>query len=60
MEYYFKVVLDYNPQEVMLVKAKDVIEAGEKVAKTYIDGYWDSPYESVIEITRTNITKVIE
>ena len=60
MEYYFKVIFNYDPQVAVLVKAKNVIEAGEKAVKAFVKGYWISPYEDLVEIIKTDICEVIE
>ena len=59
MKYYFEVTLYNKPNDHILVKARDVIEAGQKVASTLAEqGYGDCE-ELIIEITRTNIAAVI-
>lgn len=61
MEYYFEVRFNTSPARVMLVKAKDVIEAGNKASKALSDrGLLYCGEEYIDSITRTEIWKVIE
>ena len=60
MEYYFTVTLNYGPYTKLLVKAKDVFEAGNKVEDLYLKEDFSTNGIDIIDITRTNITKVIE
>ena len=62
MEYYFTVVTNHNlyNDSAMLVKAMDVLEAGKKVEDMLSREGMDNWGIEIVEITRTNITKVIE
>ena len=60
MEYYFEVVTDIRGMDHVLVKARDVIEAGKIVVEVLSERGYMASDESIVEITRTNITKVIE
>ena len=58
MEYYFEVFLA-GVGSTILVKAKDVIEAGRTV-QSYYEELIEVRNIEISEIHRTNITKVIE
>lgn len=61
MEYYFKVKTNNNIYDntATLVKAKDVIEAGRKVENMLGIEEMTRWGVKIVEITRTDITKVI-
>lgn len=61
MEYYFEVSFQCC-RETMLIKAKDVIEAGNKAVKRFSEeNEWcPNPTELLVEINRTKIRQVIE
>lgn len=62
MEYYFKVVTNHNfyNNTAMLVKGKDVLDAGRKVEDMLTKEGMDTWGVEIVEITRTNITKIID
>lgn len=62
MEYYFEVVTNHNfyNDTSMLVKAKDVIDAGRKVEQMLSKEGMDTWGIEIVEITRTKIGKVID
>ena len=59
-EYYFKVITDSAYVDPMLVKAKDVIEAGNKAAETLLERGYIVGANMIIEVTRTDIDQVID
>lgn len=62
MEYYFTVITNHNlyNDTTMLVKAKDVVDAGRKVENMLTREGMDTWGIEIVEITRTNITKIID
>lgn len=58
MFYYFEVVLHNDPNHI-LVRARDVIEAGQKVAMMLQEQGYFVCEEQIVEITRTNIKTII-
>lgn len=62
MEYYFEVITNqhlYNDTS-LLVKAKDVIDAGRKVEQILSREGMDTWGIEIVEITRTKVCKVID
>ena len=62
MEYYFKVVTNQHlcNGTALLVKGKDVLDAGRKVEAMLSREGMDTWGIEIVEITRTDIIKVID
>lgn len=59
--YYFRVILEDNHEEPILVMAEDVMDAGRKVESHYVEVHNISGMSGLItEIVKTNIVTVIE
>lgn len=59
MDHYFEVIYECMPNDHLLVKARDVIEAGMKAQEVLSDrGYGE--WAQIIEIARTKIVEVID
>ena len=60
MEYYFEVYLEIMPGRPVLVKARDVVEAGKKVVAVYASEEYGFNEVFIERIVRTNIARIIE
>jgi hypothetical protein len=60
MEYYFEVITDDKSLGHILVKARDIIEAGNIAIEVLSERGYFTPKDEIIEINRTEITYVIE
>lgn len=62
MEYYFEVEFECMPMNYYLVKAKDIVEAGNKAVKAFSDtNTWcPDPAALLKRITRTDVLMVID
>ena len=60
MERYFEVVFEEEFGERLLVKADNVIEAGEKAQELLVSNGWHPTGWDIQSITLTKITRVIE
>lgn len=60
MYYYFEVRFEEFDHEVILVRAKDVTEAGEKAMAKMIELDCIPEFLSITSVVRTGITAVIE
>jgi hypothetical protein len=60
MEYYFEVITDDKSLGHILIKAKDVIEAGKAAVEVLSERGYFTPEDEIIEIHRTKITYVIK
>ena len=56
---YFVVTFDYNEEINVLVRAKDVIEAGQKVIDTYSKTGFDKNLINITKVERIKIHDVI-
>lgn len=59
MEFYFEVITDISFKGSLLVKARDVIEAGEKAIQELTRQGFGATGDYITEIKRTKITEVI-
>ena len=60
MHYYFEVRFEEFEHEVILVRAKDVIEASEKAMAKMVELECMPEFLSITSVVRTGITAVIE
>ena len=62
MEYYFEVEFECMPTDFYLVKAKDIVEAGNKAVEAFSDAnsWCPDPAALLKRITRTKVFMVID
>lgn len=60
MKHYFVVTFDYRDEIQVLVRAEDVIEAGQKVIDTYSEAGFNKELISINKVERIKIMDVID
>lgn len=60
MIHYYNVILSYGPLLVVLVKATNVIEAGQKVTDYFISNGFSANDFAITRIERTDVDKVLD